>query len=225
MSRTLRDLINLATAAAAALERVLAVTSPGPPQVEIASDEDATVDADIRYLAETFERVNEKHIDEIRSFDALNGVVLAAIFGIFLYFLDKDQWLLLISLVAPASITIWNFRGRVAFSPDPALFEPLFAEDPSDAMKVLIENHKRDITKNARLRNRKRQGFTLALAALFAVAIAAAGSKEVQSMSAHEAQRSHRVACQSDSQCQASKQDNQGGGPGSRPRVGSAQRP
>jgi hypothetical protein len=155
--------------------------------VELAADREpdsaanTTNDADIRYLADLFEHVNQRVLDEVRNWDALNGVLLGTIVAVFVLFLDKVDsftWIPIVGLSVPTILTLRNFGGRIWYSPDPNFFGPRFMVDPANAILNLIEDHKSDITRNAALRNVKRGGFVVAMVSLAIVCLAAAVLKQ-----------------------------------------------
>ncbi len=146
----------------------------------IVMDEEEVDESELFAIAEIFERLSDRYLDEVRGWDALNGVLLGGIFALFVLFVDKVEsftWLPSVLLVVPALLTAWNFRGAVAYSPDPDLFEEAYQDDSANALANLIASHKENALSNGVLRNRKRFGFYRALAVLIVICLVAAGGK------------------------------------------------
>lgn len=221
-----RDLAALLAALGYVLDRFTAIvgterrTDPYPAEPELVIDE-----SDLRYLADTFDRVNERLLDEIRGWDALSGVLLGTIFAVFVIFIDNVgsfSWWSIAALSLPTLLTAWNFGGRVSYSPDPSLFQPAFAEDPHEAVLNLIEDHKADIAANAALRNKKRVGFWRALSVLIVACLVAAAFKQYNhGEETHGQWNAERLVPQG----QAGDQGSSGGHPGEREQRSAAETP
>jgi hypothetical protein len=133
MANRFRDITSLLVASGYFLERLSniaggstlseAVNQPNPAASPVA----APSEDDFRYLADIVYRVNEREIDDIRGWDALNGVLLSAIVAVYLLFVDKiDAFSALYYLPAiPVIATIYGLTGDVLYSPDVKVFNRL----------------------------------------------------------------------------------------------------
>jgi len=179
----LRDLTGLIAAVGYALEQIVRLSGSGPSAALAPAavlDEGEIDESELIVIAEIFERLSDRYLDEVRGWDALNGVLLGGIFALFVLFVDKVEsftWLPSVLLAIPAVLTGLNFRGSVAYSPDPDLFEVAYEEDSANALANLIASYKDNALSNGVLRNRKRAGFYRALAVLIVICLVAAGGK------------------------------------------------
>ena len=166
-----------------------------PPQPPPAVVEEEVDNSELVLIAEIFERLSDRYLDEVRGWDALSGVLLGGIFALFVLFVDKVDsftWAPAALLAIPAFLTVWNLRGAVEYSPDPDLFEAAYEEDSANALANLIASYKRDASENGVLRNRKRFGFYRALAVLALVCLVAVAGKEyTQYQEYHETEQAH----------------------------------
>ncbi len=184
----IRNLTGLLAALGYALEWFARATRDGrtPPSVDPARPaavvEEEADNSELVLIAEIFERLSDRYLDEVRGWDALSGVLLGAIFALFVLFVDKVEsftWAPAALLSIPALLTVLNLRGGIEYySPDPDLFEEAYVEDSSNALANLIASYKRDASENGLLRNRKRSGFYRALAVVALVGLVAVAGKE-----------------------------------------------
>jgi hypothetical protein len=189
----IRDLTGLFAALGYALDsfgRVAGSSAEPQPLPPAELLEDEVDESELIVIAEIFERLGDRYLDEVRGWDALNGVLLGGIFALFVLFVDKAEsftWIPSVLLVVPAGLTAWNLRGSVEYAPDPDAFQAAYEEDSANALANLIQNHKDNATANGVLRNRKRAGFYLALIVLVGVClVAAAGKRYTQLQEPHE---------------------------------------
>ena len=94
---------------------------PAPPTAPMSpAVPGALTETDLRYLAETFEHVNDRVIAQTRSWDRLSAALLGAIVAVYVLFVDKAEiyWLALLTLVIPAALLYGNTEDRVRYSPD-----------------------------------------------------------------------------------------------------------
>jgi hypothetical protein len=133
-------------------------------------------EADFRYLAGTFEHVNDRVMAQIRAWDGLSAAVLGAIVAVYVLFVDKADvyWPALAALIIPAAFLYGNLEDRIEFSPDPLVFEQAYRANPAAALEGLVDDHKTFIRSNTAARGNKRQAFYRSLYWLFAACLAAA---------------------------------------------------
>jgi hypothetical protein len=133
-------------------------------------------EADLRYLAETFEHVNDRVIAQIRGWDGLSAALLGAIIAVYVLFLDKAEtyWLALLALAIPAILLYVNTEDRIRYSPDSELFEEIYFKHRFQALEGLVADRTTCIHENRTVRRNKRRGFYRSLNWLICICLAAA---------------------------------------------------
>lgn len=150
---------------------------PAPPIPP--TPQTVALEADLRYLAETFEHVNDRVIAQIRGWDGLSAALLGAIIAVYVLFLDKAEtyWLALPALAIPAVLLYVNTEDRIRYSPDSEPFEDAYFNHRFQALEGLVVDRKTCIHENRGLRRNKRRGFYRSLNWLICVCLAAAACK------------------------------------------------